>query len=144
MLQNKNGRQADDTLGTADDGTLASLGRGPPESDTNKCSLKYLIVKVDIPLALDCTLDIQLLNYTGWRFILLIVQVIDRTRSTPTTYSVVECYYLGNREAQAQPRATKRRNKESSRCERDGIRGRRQGVSESALPRTLRRTRWEK
>lgn len=74
----------------------------------------------------------------------VIVQVIDRTRSTPTTYSVVECYYLGNREAQAQPRATEMRNKESSRCERDGIRGRRQGVSESALPRTLRRTRWEK
>lgn len=74
----------------------------------------------------------------------VIVQVIDRTRSTPTTYSVVECYYLGNREAQAQLRATETGNEESCLLERDGVRGRRHGVSESALPRPLRRTRWEK
>lgn len=29
---------------------LASLGRGPPESDTNECRPKYLIVKVEISI----------------------------------------------------------------------------------------------
>lgn len=77
MLQNKSGHQAVDTLSTAADDTLASLGRGPPESDTNECSPKYLIVKVDIPVALDCTLDIQLLNYMGWRYIFCVIHNLD-------------------------------------------------------------------
>lgn len=72
MPQNTRASRAVGTLRIAVDDTLASLGRGPPESDTNECSPKYLIVKVEISVALDRTLDIQLLNYTGWRYICVI------------------------------------------------------------------------
>lgn len=72
MSQNKSWRQAVRTLRYMAHDTLASLGRGPPESATNECSSKYLIVKVEISMAPDCTLDIQLLNYTTWRYICVI------------------------------------------------------------------------
>ncbi|CAH0727707.1 unnamed protein product, partial [Brenthis ino] len=72
MPQNKSCCQSVRTVRCEADGTLASLGRGPPESDTNECSPKYLIVKVEISMALDCTLDIQLLNYMAWRYICVI------------------------------------------------------------------------
>lgn len=66
MPQNKNWWRAVRTVRYTAHDTLASLGRGPPESDTNECSSKYLIVKVEISVAPDCALDIQLLNYTAW------------------------------------------------------------------------------
>lgn len=66
----------------------------------------------------------------------IIVQVIDRTRSTPAAYRVVECYYLGTREAQAQHVCEREGGmEESGESEGEVLRGRRQGVSESALPR---------
>lgn len=72
MPQNTRACRAVGTLRIAVDGTLSSLGLGPPESHTNECSPKYLIVKVEISVAPYRTLDIQLLNYTGWRYICVI------------------------------------------------------------------------
>lgn len=56
-----------------------------------------------------------------------------RTRSAlAAAHRVVECYYPGSAGAQSE-----RGDEESAASEGEGIRGRRQGVSESALPRPL-------
>lgn len=71
----------------------------------------------------------------------IIVEVIDRTRSTPAVYRVVECYYFGTREAQAQPRlerdGSRRKFEEGKRgLPWEEARGQRKCIATAAARRT--------